>query len=143
MSAAPTHSLRTDILPELIMEDSIWIKIASGLPLLGLIVQLVAEKNLAQSAQEAVRKIPANILEFRKVIEIKNQYKIIGIIRDLLALVTLVTLIALAILPSRQAVLVPLFLFSIGQQLYYHRKNSAMLLDVKRQGFGLSTRRVF
>lgn len=137
MSAALANPLRggtSPLFPELNL-DSIWIKTASGLPLLGIFVQLMAENNLAKSTHEAIKKPPVNILEFRKAVKIKNQYKIIGVVRDLLTLAALVVLIALAILPSKEVVfLLPLLLITAGLQLYTHYKNSEMLLDIEQLG---------
>lgn len=77
-----------------IKENSLIYKILSVLPALGIIPQLIAEKLLMCSAKTTS---DLAIPRFIKIIEVKNHYKICGIIRSMLTIAGIIVCLALGI----------------------------------------------
>jgi len=107
-----------------IEEDSTLRKVATVLPVIGPLVQMWNERLLSIRIAE-----PNSISRAITLLKVKNDYKIAGIIRDILIVATFVTLIALGILTPGSPLMIMASIglgisaLYIGFQLYNLHKN--------------------
>jgi len=126
--------------------DSIWLKALATVPFVGIVAQIRCEVIVEKESSSIVYKcedildkkssesLEQNIKKFIKAIEIKNHYKICGIIRSILEIVVIVTLITLCVFSTWFIVPIVLPVLLGGNSVITLHGNKQMLKIAKVKG---------
>lgn len=119
-----------------IKEAALGYKILALLPMIGDFVQNLIENHLKKVAK-ASAEIP-NVQHFKIVVNLKNQYKVLGIIRSVLEIAAMVAFLAIGILAvGLMNVALPIiFAARIAALAYNISRNNKMLSKIDQNGFG-------
>jgi hypothetical protein len=114
-----------------IKENSTLMKVLSAIPLLGIIPTYIQENSLGSKIE-----LSADAPRLVQLIEVKNQYKVMNIVRDLLSIALAVAGVAFGVLTAAGGgVCLGIFALSIGVNVYRITENKTVIDILQTKGF--------
>lgn len=133
MSVPTSHLSRNSVPPLAIEENSTLLKAISCIPLIGIATSLFQEISLAHKITQV-----ADAPRLIELINVKNQYKVANVVRNLFTAALIVAGIALGIIGGTFAFGAVLTLAHVGMaglNIYRIHKNSQVVSELQTTGF--------